>query len=241
MKLLFLHLLLLGAVWITASCNQMGGSTLTCSEIHGNFKTIFNNYKQKNELNRLKLEVRKTLKRSPRCKDAYVMIADIDFTLNDINDAFLDYKKGLAFGADSVYAYFMCGLTSELMANYDSAVVYYARAASEKSKSEFIVNETEDVKKLEPGKSYDIAYEKIRLRKGIASYFKRDLRQSIRDLNYCIKNRYMLSEAFLYRGFCLLDIDSLQSGCEDLKSAKLYGNKSADEYIRKYCDKISAN
>jgi hypothetical protein len=163
------------------------------------------------------------------------MLGDIDFALNNINSAFLDYKNILTFDSVNVYALFMCGLTCELMSKYDSAVVYYKRAAFEKSKSGFIVDESDDFKKLDPEKSYDVSYDKIRLRKGIASYFRRDLKECLNDLGYCIGKKYMLPEALLYRGFCFLDLGLSKDGCKDLEDAKSYGNKSADEYIVKYC------
>jgi hypothetical protein len=76
------------------------------------------------------------------------------------------------------------------------------------------------------------------LRRGIANYFKRNLKESLRSLNYSIDKNYLLGDAYLYRAFCFLDLDLKKRGCEDLKKAEFFGNKDAPEYIIKYCDSL---
>lgn len=234
-KGLFIFLYLLTLV---TSCAQGVQVQLDCSDLTKNYWQIVEKYKSQNNINALLVLTQEIIKRNQHCRDAYALRGDIYFSLDSIEQAHKDYKFLTQIDSNNVYAWFEVGALYELKAKYDSAVYYYDKAIGKKKINDsLIIDRNNSFETLTNQRGYDVAYSKIVLRKGIASYYNGNLKAAFKDIQYCINEKYALQDAYFYRGLIYFYLKQSKDFCADFEKAKLYGNLDAENYIKKYCNK----
>jgi tetratricopeptide (TPR) repeat protein len=218
-----------------AGCNNLVTSGFNCKNLTENYWETIEDYKPE-KAREFILLLDKVIKESPRCKNAYALRGEILFSLQRYKEAKRDFLSLLKIDSNNVYAYFETGLIYELQTSFDSAIFFYEKAIQKKTQGTFIVDNNNEIERLYGKRGFDVKYLSIKLRKGIANYFRGNLKAAINDLNYCIKKEYLLNQAYFYRGLIYISANQKEKACRDFKEAQANGNTEAHETFNKYCE-----
>jgi tetratricopeptide (TPR) repeat protein len=215
-------------------CDQFTSKKFNCKNLTENYWETIADYKPEKNMEFISL-LNEVIQESPGCKNAYALRGELLFQIGNYNKAKKDFLNLSKIDSNNVYAYFELGLISELQRSFDSAVVFYERAISKKVNGSFVTDKNNDAQKIFGNRGFDVKYVSLKLRKGIANYYKGSLKAAFIDLNYCIKEQYRLSEAYLYRALVYSSINNSKKACEDFNQAKNYGNNDVNADIQKHC------
>ncbi len=84
---------------------------------------------------------------------------------------------------------------------------------------------------------YDIESTELVYRQAVSYYYAKKLSAAFNGFEFCIQNKYRLDNSYLYRGAIYLTNKNDAKGCQDLFESKKLGNRDADDFIKKYCEK----
>lgn len=136
----------------------------------------------------------------------------------DLIGAIKDFDKAISVDQNFSPAYYNRG-TAKLMLNENEAAIKdFNKAIS-----------------LKP--DYSNAYSN----RGVARMKLGENKNALEDLNNSIKLDQKNVNAYFMRGQLKLQMDDVDGGCADLAIAKENGDKRADKFIQKYCDKKKTN
>lgn len=220
--------------FIGFSCQQQSGDA--CYDFNKKYSKILNNEVQKKDTAILLTTLDEIILNSHACIDAHLTRGDIYLSLKKIINAKKDYCSVLSINKDNVYALYKLGILFQLDDIYDSSEVYFKKAINIKANGNFVVDFPKTNNKLINDKSkYDVEYDELVFSLGMSYYYARNLKGALYCFDGCIRNRYMLSDAYFYRGAIYTEIGKIERACDDFWRAKILGNSDVIDYIKKYC------
>jgi tetratricopeptide (TPR) repeat protein len=202
------------------------------------FKSLDIKIKEKGQQDRdksLKM-LNEVIRKQSGCIDAHLTRADLYVDLDSLQLAEEDYKRVLQIDADNIYALYQLGVVSNINGNHAASILYLEKAFDLKQKGGIVIDYKTDTPELSVD-IYDIESSEIVYRLALAYYYKRDIKNAFKSLNFCIENGYLLSESYFYRGALYLETNQYAKACLDFTQSTEYGNVQAKEYKRNYCEK----
>jgi tetratricopeptide (TPR) repeat protein len=181
------------------------------------------------------------LSKHSECVDALLTRGDILLQSNQIKDSKLDFQNALETDTANTYAMYRIGLIYSLGDEYDSSIIFFEKAISQKSYKSVIIDypngSVADQKKIK----YDVDYTQLAFALGRAYYFKEnasnaDILKALRYFTQCIQDKFELGDCFLYRGTIYLSSHKAKEACQGFNEAIRNGNISAQEYLTRYCN-----
>ena len=227
--------IVLASALVASGCTEHNSTEFNCTNLTQNYWETINNNKFGQQEDFLVL-LDKLLQKEPACINALALRGQAFFSMGKYDRAKSDFFNLTKLDSNNVYAYFELGLISELERSFDSAVWFYEKAISKKMQGDLIVDKNNESQKIFGRRGFDVKYVSIKLRKGIANYYKGSINASFIDLNYCIKQDYSLDDAYLYRALIYSGLNKKRDACDDFKRAKDYGNMEVDADIQKHCN-----
>jgi tetratricopeptide (TPR) repeat protein len=208
----------------------------SCTDLLKRYNEISLDIKSRTDTTLLLNVLGKILSKYPQCVDAYLIRGDLFFTNGNSKRAHFDYNTAILYDRNNVYAYYKLGLLCQEGESYDSSIYFLQTAINLKTDNGWIVDFHHLKKDVQTrSNEYDVTAVSLFYSHGISSYYRRSLTVAFKDFDFCIRSSYRVEKCYLFRGAIYEESNKHDSACNDFTMAKLYGNKEADGYLKRYC------
>jgi tetratricopeptide (TPR) repeat protein len=230
-----IKLVLIFILFVLLGC-QVNNRKSVCSRFQHEYSAAIKQMNNKIDTSKLIMLLNKLVTTDSLCKDIYLTRGDIlIYSDESIDLAKQDYQKCLTLDSNNIYSLYRLGVLYQLVDKYDSSIHYFQRALSKKSYKNAVINYYQNSNLSDDISKYDIDYIRIVYGLGESYYYKGELRSALINFNTCIKDNFLLSKSYLFRGSIHLESNRKEKACEDFNLSLKYGNPEAEVYIKKYC------
>jgi len=232
-----IKLVLISIMLVLLGC-QANNYQSVCSQFRQNYSAAIKQMNNKIDTSKLITILNKMATTDSLCKDIYLTRGDILLASDEsINLAKQDYQKCLLLDSNNIYAFYKLGALYQLVDAYDSSIYYFQIALNKKTYKNTVINYHENSNLSDDISKYDIDYIRIVYGLGESHYYKGELRSAFINFDICIKNNFLLSKSYLYRGSINLESNRQERACEDFNLSLRNGNPKAATFIKQYCNK----
>lgn len=145
--------------------------------------------------------------------DEYFKIGNIKLNSEDYSDAIVEFNKAIEINPEFEQAYFGRGFAKIELKDFNGALDDFNTAVE--------INPNDET-------SYYM--------RGLARAELNDLKGAINDFSIVIKINPKFPEVYYYRGYAKIELGETQSGCLDLRKARLLGYDDAKVAIEEFCN-----
>lgn len=191
----------------------------------------------------------KALKYRPDDADSYSNRGVSKASLGDLEGAMKDFQKAIALDSTNYMAYSNSGSALFKLGRYKEAMIYYDKsieikpnygdAYGNRGGARFQLGDLQGAmqdfnKALQLNPEYPLAYFNRAI---IKQQELKDYKGAIEDCSKAIKykRRNVYPEAYYVRAQCKVELNQIQSACNDFQKALQLGVKQAARDIQKYC------
>jgi tetratricopeptide (TPR) repeat protein len=177
----------------------------------------------------------KLIHKKPKDFRAYLERGANFAKVKNYKKAIHDYKKVINIDPSNQLAHYNLGLNYMRLDYYDSAENIFNQIINLKGGGPIF---TENVANgfSDQDYSYNVTAKEVLYQRACAYFDQEKFQLAYKDFTASINNYYKLSYSYYYRGYCLLQLNNFNLGCNDLRKAKNLGMLNIENEIIKYCN-----